>query len=200
MQRIVVPGEKLEPKPLRIDEAFIDNGSTYSTIMSIYDDEKKVLVPLEGLWYPREGETVVGVVQEDKFNVLIVDLDSPYRGLIFAKDVSGDLAAGDIIEATVKELDKTKTVILGRPRKLAGGKILYVKPTRIARLLGKANSMIRQITTATQTSVTVGMNGLVWLHGGRMDLCTEAIIMIQQEAHTSGLTDRVAALLQLGAR
>ena len=70
MQRIVVPGEKLEDKPLRIDEAFIDDGKTYSTIMSMYDEEKKVLTPLEGLWYPRSGDSVVGVVQEDKFNVL----------------------------------------------------------------------------------------------------------------------------------
>lgn len=198
MQRIVVPGEKLEDTPLRINEAFIDNGKTYSTIMSMYDDERKVLTPLEGLWYPREGDAVIGVVQEDKFNVLIIDLDSPYRGLIFSKDVNEELVAGDIIEASVRELDKTKTVILGRPRKLAGGKILYVKPSKVARILGKGNSMIRQLGTETQTQVIVGMNGLIWLRGGKIDLCTEAIIMIQQEAHTSGLTNRVKNLLDMG--
>jgi exosome complex component RRP4 len=198
MQRIVVPGEKLEDKPLRIDEAFIDDGKTYSTIMSMYDDEKKILMPLEGLWYPRSEDTVVGVVQEDKFNVLIIDLDSPYRGLIFAKDTNEDLVAGDIIEATVKELDKTKTVILGRPRKLAGGKILYVKPSKIGRILGKGNSMIKQLSGDTQTYIVVGMNGLIWMKGGKIDLCTEAIVMIQQEAHTSGLTNRVKNLLEMG--
>ncbi len=198
MQRIVVPGEKLEDKPLRIDEAFIDDGKTYSTIMSMYDDEKKILIPLEGLWYPRAGDNVVGVVQEDKFNVLIIDLDSPFRGLIFAKDANEDLAAGDIIEASCKELDKTKTVILGRPRKLAGGMIIYVKPSKVGRILGKGNSMIRQLTQDTGTQITVGMNGLIWLKGGKIDLCTEAILMIQQEAHTSGLTDRIKGLLEMG--
>ncbi|MCL4552700.1 MAG: hypothetical protein M1305_04000 [Candidatus Marsarchaeota archaeon] len=196
MQKIVVPGEKLEDKPLRIDEAFTEDGKTYSTIMGMYDDVRKVLTPLEGLWYPRPGDDTVGVVQEDKFNVYIIDLNSPYRGLIFAKDCNEDLMAGDIIEAEVKELDKTKTVILARPRKLIGGKILYVRPSKIPRLLGKSNTMLRQITQLTQTSATVGLNGLVWLKGGRIDAATEAVATVQNEAHTAGLTDRIRAMLE----
>ena len=58
--------------------------------------------------------------------------------------------------------------------------------------------MIKQLSADTQTYVVVGMNGLVWMKGGKIDLCTEAIVMIQQEAHTSGLTDRVKNLLEMG--
>ncbi len=198
MQRIVVPGEKLEDKPLRIDEAFTEDGKTYSTIMSVYDEERKVLTPLEGMWYPRMGDQVVGVVAEDKLSVYFIDLNSPYKGLIFAKDCNDDLMAGDIIEASVKELDKTKTAILTRPRKLFGGKILYVNPAKIPRILGKGNTMIRQLTQLTQSSITVGLNGLVWIKGGKVDLATEAIVTIQQEAHTAGLTNRIKALLETG--
>ena len=43
MQRIVIPGEKLEDKPLRIEGAIVDNGKTYSTVMGSYDQDKKAL-------------------------------------------------------------------------------------------------------------------------------------------------------------
>jgi exosome complex component RRP4 len=200
MQKIVVPGEELADKPLRIDNTIVDNGKTYSTLMALYDDEKKTLTPLEGLWYPRGGDSVIGIIEEDKFNVYTVALDAPYRGLIFSKDVEGDLVAGDIIEATVKELDKTKTAMLARPRRLSGGKILYLKPSKIPRILGKGNTMIRQLSTETQSNIKVGMNGLIWLNGGNMDLATEAILTIQDEAHTSGLTERIKNMLEAGKK
>ncbi len=198
MQRIVIPGEKLEDKSLRIEGTIIENGKTYSTLMSSYDDEKKILIPLEGLWYPISGDTIIGRIQEDKFNVYIVDLQAPYRGLIFSKDSNEEFVAGDIIEATVKEMDKTKTVILGRPRRLTGGKLLYVKPSKIPRILGRGNNMIKQLTAKTGTRVTVGMNGIIWIKDGKVDLTTEAINMIQEEAHTNGLTNRVMSLLEMG--
>jgi exosome complex component RRP4 len=199
MQRIVIPGEKLEDKPLRIEGAIVDNGKTYSTVMGSYDQDKKALIPLEGLWYPMPGDTVVGRIAEDKFTVYIVDLSAPYRGLIFSKDSNEEFVAGDLVEATVKELDKTQTAILGRPRKLTGGKLVYVKPSKIPRILGRGNNMIKQLTMKTHTDVTVGMNGIIWLRGGRLDLVSEALNMIQEEAHTSGLTNRVMSLLELGA-
>ncbi len=200
MQRIVVPGEELADKPLRIDNTIIDGGRTYSTLMALYDDEKKILTPLEGLWYPRGGDNVIGIIEEDKFNVYTVALDAPYRGLIFSKDVEGDLIAGDIIEATVKELDKTKTAMLARPRRLSGGKILYLKPSKIPRVLGRGNTMIRQLSMETQSNIKVGMNGLIWLNGGNMDLATRAILTIQDEAHTNGLTERVKSMLEAGKK
>jgi exosome complex component RRP4 len=195
MMRIVVPGDETADKPLRIEHSIVDNNRTYATILGMFDDDKKMLTPLEGLWYPRSGDTVIGVIEEDKFNVYTVDMDAPYRGLIFAKDIDENLVAGDIIEANVKELDKTNTVMLTRPRRLKGGKILYVKPSKIPRVLGRGNTMIKQVTTDTKSNIIVGMNGVVWLNGGDMDLATEAILTIQDEAHTSGLTDRIKEML-----
>ncbi len=196
MQRIVVPGEELSDKALRIDNSFVDGNKTYSTLLAMYDDERKTLTPLEGLWYPRSGDNVIGIIGEDKFNVYTVELDAPYRGLIFSKDVEGELGPGDIIQATVKELDKTKTAMLTRPRRLYGGKILYVRPAKIPRIIGKANTMIRQLSAETKSDIIVGMNGLVWVNGGNVDLATEAILTIQREAHTSGLTDRISLMLK----
>ncbi len=164
--------------------------------MGMFDDEKKMLTPLESLWYPRGGDSVVGVIEEDKFNVYTVDMEAPYRGLIFAKDVDENLVAGDIIEASVKEIDKTNTVMLTRPRRLTGGKILYIKPSKIPRVLGRSNTMIRQLSLETKSNIVVGMNGIVWLNGGNIDLATEAILTIQREAHTNGLTDRIKTMLE----
>jgi exosome complex component RRP4 len=196
MSRIVVPGDELADKPIRIEHSIVEGGKTYATIMGMYDDEKKMLTPLEGLWYPRSGDTVIGVIEEDKFNVYTVDMDAPYRGLIFSKDVEENLVTGDIIEASVKELDKTNTVMLTRPRRLKGGKILYVKPAKVPRILGRGNTMIKQLSMDTKSNIIVGMNGLVWLNGGDMDLATDAILTIQREAHTSGLTDRIKTMLE----
>ena len=194
MRKVVVPGEMVEDKPLHLLDTIIEDNKTYATVISVYDDEKKTLVPLEGLWYPDRDEMVIGVIEEAKLNTYTVKLNAPYKGLIISKYAESTMANGDIIEAYVKELDKTGTVILSRPRVLPGGKVITVKPAKIRRLLGKADTMIKQITNGTGTQIAAGMNGLVWLKGGNIDKALEAIIQIQEEAHVSGLTERIGKM------
>ncbi|MCL4375400.1 hypothetical protein M1394_01200 [Candidatus Marsarchaeota archaeon] len=196
MQRIVVPGERLEEKPVHLENTIIHENNTYSTVMGIYDNEKRNLVPLEGIWYPRHGDEVIGVVEEEKLNVFTVNLHSTYKGIILVKYSEGDIAPGDIIEASVKELDKTKTVVLVRPRKLSGGKILAVKPTKIPRILGKGDSMITQLTEGTKTFIKIGMNGVLWMRGGNLDLATKVILRIEEEPHKTGITERIKTMLE----
>jgi len=57
--------------------------------------------------------------------------------------------------------------------------------------------MITMIADATGCQLVVGRNGFVFVsHKGDHSLAVEAIRMIEREAHTSGLTDRVAAYLK----
>lgn len=196
MQRIVVPGERLHDKPIRIDNTITDNNGTYSCILGYFDDQSKSLIPLEGLWLPKSGDTVVGIVEEDRGTTFTINLNAPYRGLIIARFIETDIRARDVIIASIKELEKDGTAILVRPKRLEGGKMISVKPSKIPRIIGKANTMVKQITDKTGTSLIIGLNGIIWLKGGNVDLATKAILQIEEEAHTSGLTDRIREMLE----
>lgn len=195
MKKLVLPGEVLTERPMRMEHTIVDNGKTCSTIIGLFDDETNSLIPVEGLWYPRPGEKIVGIIEEAKLNTYTVSLNAPYKGIIISKYTEGNIVNGDIIEATVKDLDKTGTIVLIRPRVLYGGKVVSVKPSKIPRILGKDNTMIKQLSDGTKSSISVGMNGLVWLKGGDIDLATDAIVRIQEEAHVPGLTERINVML-----
>ncbi len=196
MRIIVVPGDMLSDKPMRIENAIIEDNKTYSTVMGVFDDASNVLTPLEGLWYPKHGDNIIGIVEEEKSSTYLVDLNAPYKGLIITRFEEIDLSVGYIIEATIKELDKTKTVVLMRPRKLEGGKILYIKPSKVPRIIGKSNTMLMQLGNGTKSNIRTGMNGIIWLKGGDVELAIKAIMRIQNEAHVSGLTDRIKEMLE----
>ncbi len=196
MRRIVVPGELIEEKPLRILDSIVENNKTYTTVMGLYDDEKKTLVPLEGLWYPNRDDQVIGIIEESKLNTDTVILNAPYKGLIISKYSEGKMSSGDFVEASVKELDKTGTVILTRPRILHGGKIIRVKPSKINRVLGKNSTMLKQISEGTGTRIIAGLNGMIWLNDGDIDLAIRAIEIVCAEAHTSGLTERIGVMVR----
>lgn len=195
MQRIVVPGEKIINTPVRIENTISDKNGTYACVLGYFDDERKSLIPLEGLWQPRSGDNVIGVIEEDKGTMYLINLNAPYRGLALAKFVEAELYPGDMVVAQVKQLEKGGTCMLLRPTKLSGGKIMAVSPSRIPRIIGKGNSMLKQITDGTGTTIVIGLNGVIWLKGGKIDLATNAILKIVEEAHTTGLTDRIKVLL-----
>ncbi len=195
MKKLVIPGEIISEKSIRLDHTIVEGGKTCSTIIGLYDDQANSLIPVEGLWYPRPGEKIIGIVEETKLNTDTIALNAPYKGIVISKFSEGNMVNGDILEATVKELDKTGTIVLIRPRVLYGGKVLSVKPSKVPRILGKDNTMIKQISEGTKSSISVGMNGLIWIKGGDSDLATQAVLRIQEESHVPGLTERIAKML-----
>lgn len=83
--------------------------------------------------------------------------------------------------------------------KFRGGIIVDITPTKVPRLIGKKGSMINMIKDKTNCKIIVGQNGLVWVKGEEdMEQLTKDIIhMIEAEAHTSGLTNKVKNKLYL---
>lgn len=195
-KRILIPGDMISETPLKMKETIVQDGKTYATVMGVYDDVKKSFLPLESLWFPGRSDVVIGIIDSARLNSYGVDLNSLYKGIVISKYEETKFNIGDVIEATVRELDETNTVVLQYPKLLSGGKIIDVRASKIPRLIGKDNTMIKELTEGTHSMVKVGMNGRVWIKGGDITLATEAIIKIQQEAHTSGLTNRVKAMLQ----
>ena len=58
--------------------------------------------------------------------------------------------------------------------------------------------MITMIKDATDCKIIVGQNGRIWIHGVDPDkeiVATAAIMKIEHESHTEGLTDRIKEFL-----
>ena len=79
---IVVPGDMILDKPIHMENTFIEDDKTYAAVLGVFDKEKKVLIPLEGLWYPKHGELVVGIIIEEKLNSYVVDLNAPLKAYL----------------------------------------------------------------------------------------------------------------------
>jgi len=84
--------------------------------------------------------------------------------------------------------------------KIARGEALKISATRVPRLIGKRGSMIQTIEQATQTRVLIGQNGIVVVTGRTPEgikLAVRAIKMVEEEAHTANLTQRIKVLLNV---
>lgn len=218
--KIVLPGDKISDSPVRMENAIVEDGKTYATVIGMLDESRGAFVPLESVWYPREGDFVVGIVENAKNNVYTVSLDSPFRGLIlppprprfggrgrdFGRRPEREprpepLHIGDIVSVFVKDVKREADqiiLILDRPKRLFGGRLIEVRPSKVPRIIGKASTMLQQLETGTKCTILVGLNGIVWLKGDNVALAQKAITKIQEEAHVSGLTEKVNEMLAQG--
>lgn len=196
MKSIVIPGDKLSDN-ISSSGMYVEDGKSYASVMGLYDEDGKRVVPLEGAWMPKIDDTVVGTIEAvGRNNSYTVDLNSFRAGvLLLGKYSRSTLKAGEVIEAIVDRINGKKEVILSRPRELRGGIVIEVKPTKIPRVLGKANTMAKQIAELAKCDLVVGSNGIIWLSGGNTTLAIDAIRKIEREAHVSGLTERIKELL-----
>ncbi|MEM3227784.1 MAG: KH domain-containing protein [Candidatus Micrarchaeaceae archaeon] len=196
MKRIVMPGEKI-PGDVKQGMAYAEHGSLFATVLGLYDEESKRLIPLEGTWSPKLDETVVGIIESvGRNNTYTVDLNSFRIGvLLLGKFSKAEFKIGDVIEALVDRVNGKKEVILSNPRLLKEGTIVKIKPTKIPRVLGKANTMAKQISELTRCDMVVGSNGIVWLRGENTALAIAALLQIERDAHVSGLTEKIKEML-----
>ena len=140
-----------------------------------------------------------------------VDINSPYSGILPAFEVFGRekkelnkvYDVGDVLFLRVVDVDEIKKAKLGLKGrgmgKFKGGIIVDIAPTKVPRLIGKKGSMINMIKDKTNCKIVVGQNGLVWVKGDEdMEQLTKNIIhLIEAEAHTSGLTNKIKNKLYL---
>ncbi|MCL4388257.1 MAG: hypothetical protein M1564_03900 [Candidatus Marsarchaeota archaeon] len=200
MREILFPGDVISDRPIRMPNATIANGVTVATTLAMKESGKDHIVPLTGPWVPKAGDPVIGIVSATRGNMSEVDLSFFGRGLILYSKDSRDskFAPGAAVEATVKNVENRKDVILAFPTPLEGGIIVNVKPTKVPRIIGKANTMIDQIAKLTRCKIAVGRNGMIWIDGGNVALAIAAITKVEREAHTHGLTDRIREMLEKG--
>ncbi len=197
MRKIVVPGDVVSDKPIRLDNTYVYEGKTVSKVLGVYNDDKDSFISLEGAWKPKVGNAVIGIVSSVRKSICLVNLSHSTNGvLIVSKSSSYEPKVGEVIESVVKEIEKKNVVVMDRARPLKDGLLIWVRPAKIPRVLGRSDSMVTQIEELTGTRITVGTNGMIWIRGKKVSAAIEAIRKIEREAHTSGLTDKIKEMLE----
>jgi exosome complex component RRP4 len=217
-KQVVTPGELLaEGDYLAGENTYMEEKKIYASRIGLADlDNKKVnVVALRAFYVPKVGDIVIGTVKEVGFNGWTVDIKAPYTALLRASDVlsrpfkpqndelSQVLNAGDLIVAKIASYDRAHDpqLTVGEPGlgKITRGQIMQVTPTKIPRVIGRKGSMISMIKQETNCQIILGLNGVILITGKTPEyeeLAMMAIKKIEEESHTSGLTDRITQLLK----
>ena len=211
---LVIPGQILADEEYYSGRGtFKDNGKVCSSLMGLVSlrNKKIRVIPLKSKYVPKKGDVVIGKINDVRFSMWDVDINSPYSGILPAFEVFGRekkelnkvFDVGDVLFLRVVDVDEIKKAKLGLKGrgmgKFKGGIIVDIAPTKVPRLIGKKGSMINMIKDKTNCKIVVGQNGLVWVKGDEdMEQLTKNIIhLIEAEAHTSGLTNKIKNKLYL---
>jgi len=217
-RQLVVPGDLLAEGKYRAgDNTYKDDEKIYATRIGMVslEDQTIHVVALKAFYVPSVGDTVIGRIVEVGISAWIVDISAPYPALLRASDVldrpfnprKDELPAifdvNDLIIAKLVAYDRTRDPLLTVREpglgKITRGQTVEVTPTKIPRVIGRKGSMISIIKEETGCQITIGQNGLILISGKTPEderLAVMAIRKIEQESHTSGLTDRVTEMIR----
>jgi exosome complex component RRP4 len=217
-RQLVTPGDLLaEDDYVAGDNTYKDDGKIYASRIGLVDYEaRKVhVVALKAFYVPYVGDTVIGTVVEVTTGGWIVDINAPYFAMLRASDVvdrpfkpqTSDLPSifdvGDLIIAQVVAYDRSRDPLLTVREpglgKIMRGQLVEITTTKIPRVIGRKGSMVGTIKRETGCQITIGQNGLILISGKTPEderLAVMALHKIEEESHTSGLTDRVTEMLR----
>jgi exosome complex component RRP4 len=217
-KQLVTPGELLAEGEYQAGEnTYLEAGKVFASRIGLVDlENKKVnVVALRAFYVPKAGDVIIGSVKEVGFNGWTIDIRAPYDAMLRASDVlsrpfkpqndelSQFLEAGDLIVAKIASYDRAHDpqLTVGEPGlgKITRGQLMRVTPTKIPRIIGRKGSMISMIKQETNCQIILGLNGVILVTGkvpADEELAMRAIRKIEDESHTSGLTDRITQLLK----
>lgn len=217
-RQLVTPGDLIaEGEYVAGENTFVEKSKIYAARVGIveYENKRVDVVALKAFYVPRPGDIVIGTITEVGFNGWTVDINSPYIALLRASDVLSRpfkpqkddlpqvLDAGDLVVAKIVSYDRTHdpqlTVAEPGLGKITRGQIMNITPTKIPRVIGKKGSMISMIKQETGCNIILGLNGVVLITGKTLEdeqLAMRALLKVEQESHTSGLTDRITQMLK----
>jgi len=215
-RELAVPGEIISS-----GTAFLPGENTQkegdniiATRFGLIDKEGRLIkiIPLSGIYLPRNGNIVIGKVEDITFNGWLMDINSPYKAFLpisecqgfirKGEDLSAIFAIGDMVIAQVIAVKAKGIDLTTRDRglhKIDNGMIISINSSKVPRVIGKQGSMINLIKDATQCNIVVGQNGIVWIRGESIEkelLAKETIKLITEKSFTDGLTDRIKGFLE----
>jgi len=212
---VVIPGEFLgERKGRKLGHGvYIEGDKVFSKFLGVprINDVEMSIVPLAGVYLPFYGDRVIGIIESVEVSGWVVNINSAYSAFLpLSEGVSGfvdtqrtDLTRffdiDDVIVCVISRVTKNKTVQVSMDdpsaRKLVGGVVIKVTPSKIPRIIGKGGSMIMMVREKTKCDIVTGQNGLVWIRGENKAKAIEAILKIEKESHLSGLTEKIEKML-----
>jgi len=214
-RQIVLPGTPLgERKGRRIGEGvYLEGENVFAKVLGVLriNENEIDIIPLAGIYLPNVGDKVIGVISSVEISGWLVDINSPYVAFMplaesveeyvdtSRTDISRFFDIGNIVFCSVSKVTKNRTVQVSMrsmgSRKLYGGTIFKVSPSKIPRIIGKEGSMIKLIKSKTGCDIYTGQNGVVWIRGDNKAKAIEAILTIERESHIVGLTEKIEKML-----
>jgi len=216
-KEIVIPGQELAEglDYLPSQGSFREGNKIISNFLGLASINERFIkvIQLTGKYNAKVNDLVIGKVSDIGFYGWTLDIGCAYNAVLSIRETSGfierndDLTKhydyGDLVVAQVVKVTKQKQIDVTTKgpglKKLIGGKIIEVTPSKVPRMIGKQASMITMIKDATKCNVIIGQNGRVWIKGETLDkeiLATKIIMKIEQESHIEGLTDKIKEMLQ----
>ena len=202
--------EELKKRNFNLKElsAVVGRGGTFKSLQGgVYQVNQKMLEDVKNGNVQAEHVSLIGCVLADEIAgsvgipAYIVDPVSVDEFVdVYRVDISRYFDVGDALFCRVSKVTKHKIVQVSMKqmgtRKLREGIILHITPTKVARVIGKGGSMINLLKEKTGCEILVGQNGRVWIRGKNKHKVVEAILMIERESHTYGLTEKVRRFLE----
>lgn len=216
-RNVVVPGEVISegmnylPGP----GMYRKGNEIISSQLGLIKIEGKVLkiIPLSGRYLPKRGDVIIGRVRDVNFSGWSVKTNSAYSAMLSMKDGSNDYIRrgadltkyfniGEYIVTKIYNVTSQNLIDLTMKgpglRKLIGGRLMNVSPSKVPRIIGKQGSMVSMIKRATNCNIIVGQNGVVWIKGVNPEdeiVTVDTIHKIERESHISGLTEIIRKFL-----
>ncbi|HWY28765.1 MAG TPA: exosome complex RNA-binding protein Rrp4 [Candidatus Sulfotelmatobacter sp.] len=215
-KQVVAPGELLAEGDHQLgDNSFKVGTRIFSACIGIFevDGNRVTVVPLKGGYFPRVGDLVGGRIVDVGLSGWTVDIRAPYEAMLPAsetpgprgprrRDLSESFDVGDMVLSQVLAFDRTRDPLLTVKGpglgKISTGRVVEISAAKIPRLIGRKGSMISMLKRETGCQITVGQNGVVMVWGKSPEnerVAVEAIYMVEREAHTRGLTDRIREMI-----
>ena len=218
MYKVVVPGDFISDDMDRAGVGTYVDGSkvyamSYGIVITSDKEEKIKVAALSGKYMPGNGDVVIGKITAISFPYWIADIASPYDARLHSSEfeqtanrriefgeMSNYLDLDDLIVAKVLNVDALMRIDLTLREEFrmgTRGRLIEISHTKVPRIIGRNGSMIKMLKEKCNCFIFVAKNGRIWIEGSEsgMELATRAVKIIANEAHTSGLTDRVANFL-----
>jgi exosome complex component RRP4 len=215
-RKYVVPGDVIaEGDFVPVSNAYSIGNKIYAMRVGLCELEgnKVKVIPLSGPYVPKPDDVVVGVVTDVSAFAWTVDINSFFPAFLPASGVYGrrfsaekdDLRSkfdvGETIIAVVAAFDRSKDPMLSVSGPRLGlaprGQVIRIEPVKVPRLIGRRGSMSKMIEDASGCKLIIGQNGYIIVSGSPEGaaLASEAIHMVEDLAHTSGLTEKIERFL-----
>ncbi|MGB9659363.1 MAG: exosome complex RNA-binding protein Rrp4 [Nitrososphaerales archaeon] len=215
-RKYVTPGELIaEGNYKSISNVIRINNRFYATKVGLAEISREGIrvIPLTGPYIPRVDDLVIGKIVDFSAFSWEVDINSCFFAYlsaqsVFGKEFSPDresllkkFSIGDLIYAKVIAYDRTRNPLLSVSGpglgRIPKGEVVRISPAKVPRLIGKKGSMIKTIESATNCKLITGQNGIILIVGppDGILLATQAIKMVESEAHLAGLTKNIQSFL-----